>query len=160
MAVGAAVPVEIREILEDLGASIEIEDSFAIEPLGTSDEPYAIEGLVDVQVSLTNTGAGFVLAGRAQAVVSAECMRCLIPFELTLDAPVEGFYVFPGREAELPEEQDYEFVVGERVDILPAIRAALTLEIPFAPLHDPDCAGICPSCGADRNVDPCGCAPG
>jgi uncharacterized protein len=31
------------------------------------------------------------------------------------------------------------------------------LEAPFAPLHDEECAGICPECGADLNQGPCGC---
>ena len=38
------------------------------------------------------------------------------------------------------------------------ILAGLILEAPFAPLHDEDCAGICPQCGADLNTDPCDCA--
>ena len=36
--------------------------------------------------------------------------------------------------------------------------SALVLEAPFAPLHDDDCAGICPECGADLNTEPCDCA--
>jgi hypothetical protein len=35
--------------------------------------------------------------------------------------------------------------------------SALVLEAPFAPLHDAECAGICPTCGADLNEGPCGC---
>ena len=34
---------------------------------------------------------------------------------------------------------------------------ALVVEAPFAPVHAEDCKGICPTCGADRNVEECGC---
>ncbi|MGH9281959.1 MAG: YceD family protein [Acidimicrobiales bacterium] len=34
----------------------------------------------------------------------------------------------------------------------------MLLELPLAPLCRADCAGICPMCGADRNVAPCQCA--
>jgi len=33
-------------------------------------------------------------------------------------------------------------------------RDALALELPDKILHDPDCAGLCPECGKDLNVDP------
>ena len=37
------------------------------------------------------------------------------------------------------------------------VRDALVLELPAAPLHAPDCAGLCPSCGIDRNRASCDC---
>jgi uncharacterized protein len=30
------------------------------------------------------------------------------------------------------------------------------LGFPAFPLHSPDCAGLCPTCGADRNTVDCG----
>jgi len=33
----------------------------------------------------------------------------------------------------------------------------LQLEIPLKPLCRPECKGLCPTCGADRNVAPCDC---
>jgi len=35
--------------------------------------------------------------------------------------------------------------------------AALVIEAPFAPLHDPGCAGLCATCGTDLNVETCTC---
>jgi uncharacterized protein len=35
-------------------------------------------------------------------------------------------------------------------------RDALVLGFPAFPLHSPDCAGLCPVCGADRNSVDCG----
>ncbi|HXQ54586.1 MAG TPA: DUF177 domain-containing protein, partial [Actinomycetes bacterium] len=35
-------------------------------------------------------------------------------------------------------------------------RDALVLAFPAFPLHSPDCAGLCPVCGADRNTIDCG----
>ena len=31
---------------------------------------------------------------------------------------------------------------------------AIALELPDKILHDPDCAGLCPICGRDLNVEP------
>ncbi len=35
------------------------------------------------------------------------------------------------------------------------VRDALGLELPFSPLHSPDCQGLCSVCGGDRNLGEC-----
>jgi uncharacterized protein len=37
------------------------------------------------------------------------------------------------------------------------VRDALLLDLPVAPLCRDDCAGLCPSCGADLNRAACNC---
>ena len=39
------------------------------------------------------------------------------------------------------------------------MNAALLLEFPLVPLCDEECKGLCPTCGANLNEGPCGCAP-
>jgi uncharacterized metal-binding protein YceD (DUF177 family) len=46
---------------------------------------------------------------------------------------------------------------GDVVDLEPLIREQFVLAIPFAPLCKEDCLGLCPQCGADKNVAPCSC---
>jgi uncharacterized protein len=47
---------------------------------------------------------------------------------------------------------------GDEVDLEPLVHDAVLLELPQAPLCRPDCLGLCPTCGANRNLDPCTCA--
>ena len=35
------------------------------------------------------------------------------------------------------------------------VRDALGVELPFSPLCRPDCQGLCPVCGGDRNLGEC-----
>jgi len=72
---------------------------------------------------------------------------------------LRGFYIQPGQEEELPEEQEYAYVDDGAVDIADALIAALALELPFAPLHAEDCPGICPRCGVDLVDGQCSCGP-
>ena len=44
----------------------------------------------------------------------------------------------------------------DRLPLDTMARDALVLGFPAAPLHDPDCQGLCPVCGADRNTGDCG----
>ena len=43
------------------------------------------------------------------------------------------------------------------IDIGPTIRDELLLAVPMSPICREDCAGICPTCGGNRNLTPCDC---
>lgn len=153
-------PVDISEILVELGASIDVDAPYNLPEYNVGDETFTLVEPVSVDVTLSNTGSGIVATGTATARVNATCARCLCEFPLEVVADIEGFYVRPGEERELPEEQDVEFISeNDTVDLAPALHAALVLETPFAPLHDEACAGICATCGADLNQGPCACEP-
>jgi uncharacterized protein len=152
------VRVDVSSVLEDLGASVALEGEFALDHLAVGDEVFRLVEPASYSVELTNTGAGIVASGSVSALTSATCARCLEPFELEIDAQVEGFYVQPGHEAEIPEEQEIEPVLPDNtIDLAPALQAALTLEAPFAPVHDESCAGLCPVCGCNLNEEQCTC---
>lgn len=151
--------VPLADILGEHGASVIVDGELTLEKLVLGDEVFVVTEPACVAVEITNTGAGFVAMGTVKAPVRAECVRCLREFDTEIVGEVEGFYVEPGQEEGLPEEQEVEFLSQDgSVDILPALLEALTVAAPFAPLHDEECAGICPDCGCDRNETDCGCA--
>ncbi len=149
--------VDVSDILHETAAEIHISDTMPLSELVVGDEAFAPLGPASLDLTLTNTGAGIVASGQVTLPVEAECARCLERFRTDISADVEGFYVSPEHQAGLPEEQDYEIIHESRVDLAPAILGALALEAPFAPLHDPECRGICPTCGRNRNDAPCAC---
>lgn len=124
------------------------------------EQTYHFEGPVSFSIRLTNAGAGIVGDGTASATIRTPCVRCLCDTCFTYESEVEAFYVLPGHDTEIPEEQEYE-LIGDNmtVDVEPAIMQSIVVDLPFAPVHDPDCKGICPVCGGDRNVTDCGCGP-
>lgn len=150
--------VDVSSILEDLGASEEVDTDFSLDDFAVGDERFTLLRPAAVGVTLTNTGSGVVAIGTVTAQTEAECSRCLEPFELTVQGSVEGFYVQPGHEADIPEDQEVEPILPDgSVDLAPALLAALTVEAPFAPVHDASCAGLCPTCGRNLNVESCEC---
>jgi uncharacterized protein len=48
---------------------------------------------------------------------------------------------------------------ADRLDLGEAVREQILLGLPLKPLCREDCQGLCPRCGKDRNLGPCGCAP-
>lgn len=151
--------IDIRDIANDLGATVHLDAGVEVPVLAVGEQSYPASRPAHVLGYLANTGSGIVLSGTVELEVGAVCSRCLVPFPLPVSGELEGFYVEHGREDELPEEQEIGFVEDGYVDIMPAIHTALALGMPFAPLHDEKCAGICPTCGADLNAGPCTCKP-
>lgn len=149
--------VDLGRILDDLGESIHITDDITLGTLMLGAEQFQPTAPARLDMTLTNTGAGVVGHGSISALFDAICARCLKGFVLPVTGEIDSFYVMPDQTGELPEEQDYELIQERAVDIMPALLAALTVELPFAPLHDPDCKGICAVCGTNLNEQTCEC---
>lgn len=149
--------IDIGDLLENFADSVTYEGGAPLDPLELGAERFVPLTPVHVMAELTYAGTGIVASGTASVDLQATCSRCLREFELPVRAPLEGFYVKLGADHDFPEDQEVELIHDRSIDLYPALHAAVVLELPFAPLHDPDCAGICPSCGVDRNETPCSC---
>ena len=156
---GPVYSLDVRALLEDLGASIELDADVEVPVIELGAETFTPTRPVRLAGAVTNTGAGIVASGTIDAEFTAVCSRCLHEFPLRIEAPLDGFFVAEGHDEELPEEQEIGYIHEGSVDLMEQILAALVLELPFAPLHAEDCPGICPQCGADLVEGPCGCEP-
>lgn len=151
--------VDVRTILEDLGANIGLDAQIDLPAIVLGTETFEPSRPAHLVADVTNTGAGIVASGTIDAEFNATCSRCLRDFPLRVTAPVDGFYVAHGHDHELPEEQEVGYINEGSIDLMEQILATLVLELPFAPLHAEDCPGICPQCGTDLVEGPCGCEP-
>ncbi len=107
----------------------------------------------------------YLLTGRLTCEQTLACTRCLTPRPQTVDSEVQLYVVvrrtepLPG-DVELAEEDLGVLEIDSEVlDTAPVIRDHLQLEIPMRVLCRPDCAGLCPRCGADLNAGACDCPP-
>lgn len=110
-----------------------------------------------VDVLVRNTGGALVVEISGTARVEATCSRCLRPF--WLDVPfstVEEFREEPG-----PNDQwlGYSRYQADQLELDEVVADAIAVAMPLAPVCRPDCRGLCPVCGADRNETECGCVP-
>ena len=88
------------------------------------------------------------LSGRTHA----ECARCLDDFDLAIATEFTELYAFDERsitESRLLVPADHQ------IDLGPLAREYLLLDLPITPLCRPDCQGLCPECGANRNHEQC-----
>jgi uncharacterized protein len=111
---------------------------------------------VRLDVALASLVGGIEVSGTVRAPWRGECRRCLQPIGGDLDTEVRELYRPADADGSEPDEDTYE-LGSDHLDLAPLARDALLLELPLAPLCRPDCAGLCPTCGADLNQGPCGC---
>jgi uncharacterized protein len=116
---------------------------------------------VSTELRLEAVMEGVLASGRTRASLAGECARCLEPFADVIDVEFQELYVYPESDAEDDEARRLD---GELLDLEPAIRDAVVLALPFQPVCQPDCEGLCPECGVrlldhpghahDEDVDP------
>lgn len=118
------------------------------------------------EIQLLRTGRGILARGKANADVELECSRCLAPIHRRITANIEELFrptvgVTSGERVPLTlegehEEDFFEISPEHILDLTEAIRQNLLVNVPLSPLCKEDCAGLCPECGADLNVEDCG----
>jgi uncharacterized protein len=123
----------------------------ALEPLvfgGQRYLPVPEQPEAELTVSRASTGTVFEL--RFTERLHGPCQRCLG------DAVIERS--IHGREYQATNPDDDElqtpYVADNSLDLSAWARDALVLALPEQILCRPDCAGLCPVCGHDLNVDP------
>jgi len=123
---------------------------------------YHVQG----EVELIRTEKGILVRGVFSGKSSLMCSRCLTFFDYPLTFKIEEEF-FPSIDVisgmPLPLANDSTaFTVDEHhvLDLSEAIRQYGLLSVPMKPLCHPDCAGLCPQCGANLNQGACHCVPG
>ncbi|MBM4031531.1 MAG: DUF177 domain-containing protein [Planctomycetes bacterium] len=130
-------------------------------------ERVRFEEPVEVSVTLTRMQEDVLAEGKASTRAVVECGRCLEDVPVELHGEFEALYVpETGPYAARMGRRDFEwgdqrvnFYSELTVDLTDEIRQCLLLELPLKPLCRPECAGLCPICGRNRNEGPCGCKP-
>ncbi len=120
-------------------------------------------GEISWEGQITYTGNAHLFQGRLEYDQTLTCQRCLTEFSKPVVSEVELLLVSDGEEpteGELEleaEDLDVHFVAGETLDTETILLEQLQLNVPMRALCREACAGLCPECGADRNLEPCSC---
>ncbi|MFC2036801.1 DUF177 domain-containing protein [Chloroflexota bacterium] len=116
-------------------------------------------------IILTRINQGILVTGRLRTELQVACRRCLEPcnakVELELEeefypiAPIGGASGDNGPEEGLDEALSID--EHHTLDLGEVVRQALWVAAPMEALCRPDCAGLCPQCGGNRNLGECSC---
>ncbi len=109
------------------------------------DIPVEVEGAeepVHVKGSLSREGSQIMLRFQGRLLVRVPCDRCL----------KETSFLYEVEAEELLEPEE-----DEQFDLAEIVNEFFVVQRPSQVLCDAVCKGLCPHCGADRNVTPCDC---
>jgi uncharacterized protein len=124
----------------------------ALEPLVFGGQTYTArhpELPAALVVQRATTGDLFHL--RFSATLEGPCMRCLADAVVRVDVEAQEYEASdPGADDELRSEY---FSDGE-LDVAAWARDQVALALPDQILCRPECAGLCPVCGKDLNLEP------
>lgn len=113
--------------------------------------------------TLLRTDRGLLVKVEATAEARERCSRCLIDVQCPVHIDFEEEYVpvidpNTGARVSLRSEGDLFRIGADFVlDLREGLRQYFLMAEPLKPLCREDCAGLCPTCGANRNEAACSC---
>lgn len=150
--------VDVGRLRHQGGAVMEVERRGEIAGLEMRDSWVPPGAEVTVRAALEAAGDRVVVRAVISAPFEGSCRRCLGIASGRVEVEATEVFSTEGDGAGGSYELLYP-ISGEILDLAALARDAILLELPQAPLCRPDCAGICPTCGAELNEGPCGCEP-
>ncbi|MBI1351677.1 MAG: DUF177 domain-containing protein [Actinomycetales bacterium] len=116
---------------------------------------------IELDLRLESVLEGVLVSGTADMQVTAECSRCLDPFDWHEEVDLTELFRYPATDAKgavVEEEDESEdplpVIEDDLIDLDPTLRDAVVLTLPLAPLCSEDCPGLCSVCGARLADDP------
>ena len=109
-------------------------------------------------------GSDIRFRGHLSTKVQAFCDRCLAKVQIPVEADLDLVYqpmntIARPEEIEVsPSELEVAFFSGPGLELTDVIIEQVNLAIPMKIVCRPDCQGLCPTCGVNRNIEDCHCA--
>lgn len=129
------------------------------------DEELSMTAPVQVQGRLTRVIEQIYFHGYIRGTVVALCSRCLEMANDPFDVEVRGVFLPVGSdrvsgdadEDAVTDDLDVYTHDGFRLNLYPLVRDQVVMAFPVQILCREDCAGLCQTCGANRNEQSCSC---
>ena len=136
-----------------------LDGSFNLEKLNSQADTYEFNKPITYNITITNTGDAFLIAGTANAQAKTACSRCLEDVEIEMSATIDAYYLIEApQDARDNEINEFEILPEDHnIPLGDIIKATLIVDAPTKPLCSEDCKGLCPKCGANLNRETCDC---
>lgn len=108
----------------------------------------AVDAPLDLDLRVESVSEGVLVTGTVTAPTTGECSRCLTPLSGGVEVGLTELFAYPDSITEATTDEDeVGRVVDDVVDLEQPIIDAVGLELPFSPVCQADCPGLCPRCG-------------
>jgi uncharacterized protein len=129
------------------------------EPGLTQRTPLEVEGTAELLGAVREIR----VRGRLRGEMECACDRCLESVAVPMDGDFDLSYRPDECDWEVPEsglsdaESRMGFYEGGGLALAEVVREQVLLWLPMQRICRPECKGICPMCGQNRNAGECGC---
>jgi uncharacterized protein len=103
------------------------------------------------------------LKGHFSGSFEVPCARCVEPVSISLQGDFDlifrpvGADSGPQERSITAEETEIGYYQKDSLSLEDVLREQVLLSLPARTLCKPDCKGLCPRCGQNRNTDSCSC---
>lgn len=116
-------------------------------------EPVVFPNPAILEGFYVSVGDNVHLYGTLRFQANAACVSCLEETTHEFSVPIEVTYALKPND----EDPDLYLYEGSKVDLSEMALEQATLALPMRWLCKPDCLGLCPRCGTNRNIASCSC---
>ena len=103
---------------------------------------------LELDLRLESVSEGVLISGTVHGPTRGECSRCLGPVTGDVEIALTELFAYPDSLTEsTTEEDEVGHVIDHTVNLEQPIIDAVGLALPFVPLCQEDCPGLCPQCG-------------
>lgn len=153
----------VAQLLKEITGATRIYD-IDTQAAGELDDAISIVSPITGHVKLLSTGRDILVTGSLDATIKKVCGRCLADFSTPVSIELEEeFYptidISTGGVLPADPEADEANQIDDRhiLDLWEIVRQDLLLASDDILYCQPECKGLCPHCGRDRNFNPCTC---
>ena len=143
---------DLRAVKLRSGEEFRDEVAVAIAPLELGGQRYiAVPEEVPAELMIQRASTGTVFELSLTTRLHGPCVRCLT--DAILELPIHG-REYQANSPEDVEELQNAYLADDRLDLTAWARDCIAVALPEKILCRPDCAGLCPTCGRDLNLEP------
>jgi uncharacterized protein len=157
-----ALQFNVAQLLKQQSGARRVYDIDAKMP--SLDENLTVVAPFHGQVRFMRINTGVLVTGSLETVVELACTHCLSNFRAPVRFEIEEEFhptldITTGARLLQEPDQDPATVIDARhiLDLAEVVRQDLLLSLPPSSLCQPDCRGLCPQCGQNRNEGSCSC---
>lgn len=147
--------INVSTILKEIGGRINVDGNVQLADTDFLGELYHFEEPIKVKGHISNTGKCLILSATCVGVMSTQCARCTktinVPIEFEMDESLVQ------NNDDNSYDEDVVVFEGFEIDIDDMVADNFLMNVEGRYLCSEDCKGLCPQCGADLNVEECGC---
>lgn len=147
--------IDVSGLLRKPGSSETLNIHETLPPIEKGREKIRVKGLAGISLILREAGGNILADGKLEANVELVCGRCLKTFDSRVEQSFSELFRkrgdFNREDPNEREDETFLAIQNNRIDLAPILSQALVVAVPYKPLCDENCRGLCPVCGGDLN---------